>query len=63
VAGVPAWLRAQVPFVHAGGRLVAVGGDWLQEAPKVKRVARGVARGAGKGGPATCFRLIWRAPI
>ncbi len=55
VAGVPAWLRGQVPFVNAGGRLVAVGGDWLREVPKVKRT-----RGRGQ---ATRFRLIWRAPI
>jgi len=54
VAGVPAWLRGQVPLTYAGGQLLAVGGDWLG-AGDVKR--------AGAGRRPRRWRLSWRPPI
>jgi len=70
VAGIPAWLRGQVPLVYADGRLLAVAGEWLDEGGRdAKAPARGTpaagveVKRARRGGRATRWRLVWRPPI
>ena len=73
VQGVPAWLRAQVPFVYADGQLLAVGDAWLDA-----RSATGAAAADGPPAPAKVkragvrarrparvrrLRLVWCPPI
>jgi tRNA(Ile)-lysidine synthase len=50
--GLPAWQRAQVPLVHDGNQLLAVGEAWL--APSVAQP---------KGARGARLRLRWRSPV
>jgi tRNA(Ile)-lysidine synthetase-like protein len=73
VQGVPAWLRAQVPFVYADGQLLAVGDAWLDAraivvaAPATRPPGRANVKRAGvrsrRPAPLRRFRLIWCPPI